>query len=127
MARIIFPVLTLIIALITSGANAAYVQSIRCPDGSGGTRGFEDVWPTSTWARLLRPNDSSSPGQGGARLELDVRADYMGKATCEELLGDGPSEMTIALDALDLAGTYVVRPSNWTCLPYRDMPASQQK
>ncbi|KAK4239311.1 hypothetical protein C8A03DRAFT_32651 [Achaetomium macrosporum] len=86
--------------LIPSVTDAAYVQWIPCVDGNGGAQlqqGFKNLWPTSNRARLLPGNDSS--GQSGDLLELNVRADYLGEATCAELLDDGPSDMTITLDA----------------------------
>jgi hypothetical protein len=86
---------------------------------------LEHLWPTSSRARLL-PFDDPSP-QTGARLELDIRADYKGKATCAALLAEGPPDVTIMLDGLDLSKTYVVRPSNWTCLSYTDRPAWEQQ
>ncbi|KAL2132600.1 hypothetical protein VTI74DRAFT_3590 [Chaetomium olivicolor] len=121
----IVAVLALIGTLIPSVTNAAYVQWIPCADASGGAQGSENLWPTSNRARLL-PSYGSS-GQGGARLELDVHADYVNEATCAELWEDGPPDMTITLDALDLSKTYFVRPSNWTCLQYTDRPAWEQK
>jgi hypothetical protein len=119
-------VLTLIGSLVQFGAHAAYVQWVRCPDGRGGTRGFEDLWPTSSRARLL-PANGSFVQNGGARLEFDIKADYVGDATCIELLEGGPSDVNIRLEALDRSETYTVRPSNWSCLSYSERPALEQK
>jgi hypothetical protein len=60
-------------------------------------------------------------------MEFSATADYIGEATCAELRKNGASDITIKIDALDLSKTYVVRPSNWTCVPYRDRPAWEQK
>jgi hypothetical protein len=117
----------ILIATLIPCANAAYVQWIRCPDGNGDAQGFRNVWPTSNRVRLFPSNDSQASGQGETRMEFGVSADYMGKATCIELLNNGPSDVTIKLDALDVSKMYVVRPSNWTCLPYRDRPVWEQK
>ncbi|KAH6847691.1 hypothetical protein B0I37DRAFT_326090 [Chaetomium sp. MPI-CAGE-AT-0009] len=120
----IVAVVALISTVLPSAADAAYVQWIRCPDGNGGTQGFEDLWPTSTRARLLPDHDSV----GASILEFSVRADYAGQATtCAQLLQGDPPDMTISLDALSLSETYVVRPSNWTCLSFRDRPAVEQQ
>jgi hypothetical protein len=125
-AASIIVVFTFISTLIPF-ANAAYVQWIRCPDGNGGAQGFGSVWPTTNRVRLLPSNDSQAAVQSGARMEFSVTADYMGNATCAELLKNRPSDVTIKLDALDLSNTYVGPLSNWTCLPYRDRPAWEQK
>jgi hypothetical protein len=125
-ASILVAVLTLI-STLTPFANAAYVQWIRCPDGNGGAQGFGSVWPTTNRARLLHSDDSRVSGQSGPRMEFGVTADYMGEVTCAELLKNGPSDITINLDALNLSKTYVVRPSNWTCVPYRDRPAWERR
>jgi hypothetical protein len=121
----IVAVLALISTVLPTAANAAYVQWIRCPDGSGGTQGFEDLWPTSTRARLFPDHDPV--GNFGSTLEFDIRADYAGKATCAELLQGGPPDVTIKVDALSLSDTYVVRPINWTCLSFWDRPVVEQK
>lgn len=118
-------VLALISTVLPTGADAAYVQWIRCPDGSGGTQGFKDLWPTSTRARLL--SDQDSVGQVNPILEYDIRANYEGEATCVEILQGGPPDVTIKLDALTLSETYVVRPLNWTCLSFWDRPAVEQQ
>jgi hypothetical protein len=120
------PVLALIGSLVRPGADAAYVQYVPCPDGRGGTRGYEDLWPASSRARLLHANDSSVES-AGVRLEFDIRADYMGDVSCVELLEGGPSDINIRLDSLDRSETYVVRPSNWTCLSFTDRPVLEQK
>ncbi|KAH6623363.1 hypothetical protein F5144DRAFT_595546 [Chaetomium tenue] len=116
--------LALTSTVFPAAADAAYVQWIRCPDGNGGTQGFKDLWPTSTRARLIPDRDSVA--ESGPRLELDIRADYAGEATCAELLQGGPPDVTIKLDALSSSETYVVRPMNWTCLSFWDRPAVEQ-
>ncbi|KAK4040821.1 hypothetical protein C8A01DRAFT_15361 [Parachaetomium inaequale] len=122
---LIIAVLAFIAALIPPAADAAYVQSIPCSGGRGAKQALEHLWPTSSRARVL-PSDDSSP-QSDARLELEIHADYKGKATCAELLADGPPYVTIMLDGLDLSKTSTVRPSNWTCLSYTDRPAWEQQ
>lgn len=114
-----------LIATLIPSTNAAYVQWIRCPDGRGGTQGFDDLWPTSNRARVIPDNVSS--GQHVARTEFGVSADYMGKATCAELLEKGPANITIRIEAMNLSKTYAVRPSSWTCLPYQDRPAWERR
>jgi hypothetical protein len=116
--------------LMPTITHAAYVQWIPCLDGrSGGRQGFGDLQPTSNRARLLLPahDGSGHSGQSGAQLELNVLADYLGEATCTELLEEGVSDMMITLDALHLSETYSVRPSNWTCVQYADRPAWEQR
>jgi hypothetical protein len=115
--------LTLIGTLVLSVANATYVQWIRCPDGNGGTQDFDNLWPRATRASLVLSTDSSESGQSGARLEFGVLDDYVGNATCAELLNGGPPNMIVTIDALKLSETYVVSPSNWTCLSEEDRPA----
>ncbi|KAK3293021.1 uncharacterized protein B0H64DRAFT_363325 [Chaetomium fimeti] len=119
----IVAVLALIGTILPAATQAAHVQWIRCPDGSGGTQGFDDLWPTSTTARLLPDQDSA----GASGFEFNVRADYAGEATCAELLQGDPPDMTISFDALTLSETYVVPPLNWTCVPFWDRPAVEQQ
>jgi hypothetical protein len=114
-----------LISLLIPTAEAAYVQWIRCPDGRGGRYGFKSLWPTSSRVRLLSSNNSAA--QDGVRLEFDILADYTGSATCAELLKDGPSDVALRLEALDLSETYTVRPSNWTCLSFEERPAWKQQ
>lgn len=117
--------LALIGLLIPSMAEAAYVQWIRCPDGRGGSHKFESLWPTSGRVRLLSSNNSIA--QDGVTLEFDIRADYTGNATCAELLKDSPSDVALRLEALHLSETYLVRPSNWTCLSFEERPAWERQ
>ncbi|KAK3309388.1 uncharacterized protein B0T15DRAFT_481109 [Chaetomium strumarium] len=120
-------VVAVISTLVPSIANAAYVQWVPCLDGSGRAQGFGNLQPASNRARLFPAAYDIAAGQSGARLELDVRADYLGEATCAELLDEGASDVMIALNALHVSETHTVRPSNWTCVEYADRPAWEQR